>query len=132
MKEHGEGRGPFFWEVYKIQVDLYKFWFDATVRINVFYYAVTGAVVSFYFSRPQDSVIKWSLAFPALMSVGICLIFAYGARLNEINRRDLVKLMKQLELPIGIEFAVLTAAFGLTAALSGATAIALIVLLVVR
>jgi hypothetical protein len=36
------------WRQYALSVDLYKFYMDLVVKFNVFYYAVTGAILSFF------------------------------------------------------------------------------------
>jgi len=42
------------WKQYEISVDLYKHYLKLAIEINVFYYAITGAIVSYYFAH-------WSL-----------------------------------------------------------------------
>jgi|GEM_PF-4395242 len=34
------------WKQYEISVDLYKHYLKLTIEINVFYYAITGAIVN--------------------------------------------------------------------------------------
>jgi len=36
-------------------MDLYKHYLEMTLKFNVFYYAVTGAVLSFYFSNAANA-----------------------------------------------------------------------------
>ena len=40
------------WRQYSLHVDLYKFYLDLAIKINVFYYAVTGAILAYY-SEPS-------------------------------------------------------------------------------
>jgi hypothetical protein len=41
------------WRQYELQVELYKQYLDLVLRFNVFYYAITGGILSFFFSREQ-------------------------------------------------------------------------------
>jgi len=68
------------WHQYQMNVDLYKGYLDLVVKINVFYYDITGAIVSFYFSNASEPLIKWSLLLPLLMSIalGVFLLSVQG------------------------------------------------------
>lgn len=37
------------WKQYALHVDLYKFYLDLGVKVNAFYYAVTGSILTYYF-----------------------------------------------------------------------------------
>lgn len=56
-------------------VELYKFYMDLTVKFNVFYYAVTGAILSFYFANQNIDDVKYSLLLPILMSIAFAGFF---------------------------------------------------------
>ena len=49
------------WRQYQLHVDLYKHYLDMTLKFNTFYYAITGGIVSFYFSRADLPLMIWSL-----------------------------------------------------------------------
>ena len=66
------------WRQYQLNVDLYKGYLDLIVKINVFYYAITGAILSFYFAN-QNDLTKLSLLLPLLMSVTLGVFFIVGA-----------------------------------------------------
>ena len=62
------------WKQYEISVDLYKHYLKLTIEINVFYYAITGAIVSYYFAhRAEAPDIRFALMLPILMSVLLAL-----------------------------------------------------------
>ena len=67
------------WKQYELQVGLYKEYLNLVLKMNGFYYVATGALVSFYLSKPQVPWMKYSLAFPALMSFGLAALFLYGS-----------------------------------------------------
>lgn len=49
------------WRQYALHVDLYKFYIEATIKINAFHYAITGAIVSFSFTHSDVSLARWAL-----------------------------------------------------------------------
>jgi hypothetical protein len=75
------------WKQYELQVGLYKGYLDLLLKFNVFYYAATGALISYYFSKPDIPWMKYSLGFPVLtvflwisailmLIVAMCLLVA--------------------------------------------------------
>lgn len=79
-----------------MHVDLFKHYLELTLKVNIFYYAITGAILSFYFSRPDPLVLRWALVFPFIMSVVLAIAACYGARLNEVTRTDVQDLVGRL------------------------------------
>jgi hypothetical protein len=97
------------WRQYYLHVDLYKFYLDLTIKLNIFHYAVTGAILSFYFSRSgQPLVLRFSLLLPVAMSVAFGAIFIYGATRMKIVRREVFKLAGELGFDAPPEMQVLT------------------------
>src|SRR2546426_5837786 len=74
------------WKQYAQNVDLYKFYLDLTVKINVFYYAVTGAILTYYFQHSSDRLSRFALLLPIAFSLAISGIFVYGSRLLGVVR----------------------------------------------
>src|SRR5207253_11517857 len=91
------------WRQYAMHVDLYKHYLDIALKFNAFYYAATGALVSFYFSRSDVSVLRYSLFFPIIMSVLFGLFFIYGAIINGITREDVFNIRDQIGLHVSPE-----------------------------
>ena len=96
------------WEHYKVHIESYKHYFDLLLRLNVFYYAITGAILSFYFSH--DDLKRLVLLFPALMSFVFSAICAYGLVLLRIMKAELDAVRKELELVSAPQYAMLRAA----------------------
>jgi hypothetical protein len=65
------------WKQYELQVGLYKEYLNLLLRFNVFYYAATGAMLSYYFSKPEVPWMKYSLC---AMSSSMCAINLACAR----------------------------------------------------
>jgi len=67
---------------YQMMVDVYKFHFDIVLKFITFYYAITGAILSFYLSQPKTSIMMGiaALALPIVMG-GLFGMFAlFGAK----------------------------------------------------
>ncbi len=95
------------WRQYALHVDLYKFYIEATIKVNAFHYAITGAILSFYFTRTDISLARWSLVLPLVLSLGLAGLFGYGAFLLDITRKDVFEIRDQLGLKTAPEFKVL-------------------------
>ncbi|SRR6266481_4067590 len=55
---------------FQLHVDLVKHYLDLVIKFNVFYYAVTGALLSYYFTNfKTETLVRWSLMLPIFMSV---------------------------------------------------------------
>ena len=96
------------WKQYEIQIDLYKHYLKLTIEINVFYYAITGAILSYYFSHKADPEVRFALLLPIAMSVLLALFFIYGAILNRVTREEMFRVRDALGLEVAPEFAVLS------------------------
>ncbi len=121
------------WRQYSLQVELYKFYLDLVIKLNIFHYAVTGAVLSFYFSRPQETaLLKYSLILPAVMSAAFGAVFVYAAQLLGITREEVFNIRDKLEFESAPEFQVLTLGLRVFAILFFLITIGLVVLMWVR
>lgn len=95
------------WRQYQMNIDLYRGYLELVVKINVFYYAITGAILSFFFSHADDPLIKWSLLLPLVMSVALGIFFVVGARLAQVPREETFKIRDALGLIAAPEIGVL-------------------------
>lgn len=96
------------WGQYKQNVDLYKFYMELIVKLNVFYYAVTGAIVSFFFANQTIPDIKYSLFLPIIMSIAFAGFFIYGAILMGFLREEVFKIRDALGLEVAPDVGVLS------------------------
>lgn len=125
-KDHTE----VLWKQYAMWVDLFKFYIDITIRINIFYYAITGAILSYYLSHSSEPLIKYSLLLPVGMSLAFLLLFIIGMILLEVSRREVFSIRDELGLIAAPEFRVLSLILAIFSFLFLVVAIAMIVLLV--
>lgn len=94
------------WRQYQLNIELYKGYLDLAVKINVFYYAITGAILSFYFTN-QNDLTKFSLVLPLVMSVALGVFFVIGAVLARVPRQETFKIRDALSLKAAPEIGVL-------------------------
>lgn len=96
------------WRQYEKHIDLYRFYLEIVVKINAFHYAISGAIFSFYFANKDVASIKWAIALPALLSLCMAVLFAYGAYANLVTRKDVFNLAHKMGLEVAPELMVLT------------------------
>ncbi len=76
----------FIWKLYQSHADLYKHYLDLVIKFNVFYYAITGAFLSYYFTNSGNAWVKGALAFPIIMSLFFAgLFFVCGKAVKYMN-----------------------------------------------
>ena len=98
------------WKQYELHVKLYKHYLSLVLKFNIFYYAVTGAVLSFYFTNSVDVGVSryWLLAFPILMSLGYAVFFFWAASRVQYSRLDVMAIVNALGLRVFPEMHILT------------------------
>ena len=120
---HGLDR-EVLWKQYALHVDLYKFYLDLAIKVNVFYYAITGAILTYYFQHSTDGVARFALLLPIAFSLAIGGMFFYGATLLGVVRRELFAIRDALGLSVAPDIRVLTVflyAFGTILIATGVT-----------
>lgn len=80
------------WKQYQLNIELYRTYLDLALKLNLFYYAITGAIVSFYFAHPEDPLTKFSLVLPTVMSAAFSAFFYYGAILSRNTRTEIFRI----------------------------------------
>jgi hypothetical protein len=95
------------WNQYELHVGLYKFYPDLAIKLNIFFYAVTGGLLSFYFSHANDGAVRWSLALPAVMSFAFAWLFYRAASLVGVVRLEVFRIRDALGLLTAPELQVL-------------------------
>jgi hypothetical protein len=94
------GSDNLLWKQYNTYVDIFKFYINVTWQVITWFYAITGAILVYYFDHVKDnSYLRYALVLPAILSFGFYQVFAFGAQQN----KDLVKWLNyirgQLSLP---------------------------------
>lgn len=96
------------WKQYDQHIATYKFYLEMLVKLMTMFFAVSGAMVSFYFTKTEIPTAKFSLYLPLTMSLGLFVFFSIGAYLSTITRQDVFDLRDKLELEVSPELGVLT------------------------
>lgn len=117
------------WKQFALYVDLYRFYLDLSVKVQLFYYGITGAILSFYFTHTQDPLVRYALCLPILMSFVFSGIFFYGAHLTPILRRDLFAIRDKLGLVTAPDMGVLAIVLRASAIFLLVVGIGLVILL---
>ena len=110
---------------YETYVDLFKFYLDLILKATVWYYTITGAILSFHFSdkNPQAATTIHAVLLPALFSVVLFLIFFGASTLAVKMQNELDRIRDDLGLEGAPHVQVLiwsTRLFGLTYIIVGA------------
>lgn len=111
------------WKDFEMSVNLHRSYLDFAVKINLFYYAVTGAILSYHFSKEADSISVFALLLPILMSFSLGSFFIYAAILAwnlRLNIKDRAESLGLKVYPEGIILVIICAIFGLTSLMVGA------------
>lgn len=93
-----EEKESFLWERYKHNVDLHRSYLDLVIKINTFYYAITGAIISFYFLHVKDPLINYSLILPFLMSIGLAVFFFRCALASRLSQKDIENIAERMNI----------------------------------
>jgi hypothetical protein len=117
------------WKQYELHVGLYKGYLELVLKFNVFYYAATGALISYYFSKPDIPWMKYSLGFPILMSFCFAGLFFYGASCTHVVRQELFDIRDKLGLDTAPEYKVLAVLLWISAAMMLIVAVCLVVMI---
>lgn len=118
------------WREYSAGIDLYKFYVDMVIKAIGGYYAITGAILSFYFTRSNPPLARWALVLPCVISFALAALFRWGAGLWQVVRENTFRLADKLELSSVFELnalSMLLNAGALLLALTGAAMIALLI-----
>ncbi|MCG9786826.1 hypothetical protein L1D61_06660 [Vibrio mediterranei] len=87
------------WKRYELNVNNYTKYLDFVLRLNLFYYGITGAIVSFYFSHNANgSVMEYSLLLPIFFSVGVFFLSIFGHGALKVSMKEIEWLTSQLSL----------------------------------
>ena len=95
------------WNQYKQNVDLYKFYMEHLIKLEAFYYAITGAIFSYYSSHTDVENTQYSLLLPLIMSLAFAGFFFYGAILINITRKETFRICKVLGVDVAPDLGVL-------------------------
>jgi hypothetical protein len=114
------------WKQYELETGLYKHYLELILKFNTFYYAVTGAIVSFYFTKADVPLAKYALLFPILMGIVFGVVFVFAVIALQISRETVFNIRDKLNLEAAPEINVLGALLAMSALLQFVVAGALL------
>jgi len=88
------------WNRYSMHIDAYHKYMDIVVKLNLFYYGITGAILSFYFSKAEvgSAYVKLSLLLPVLFSLALIFLFGYAIKALAVSKIDIINIVRELEM----------------------------------
>jgi hypothetical protein len=88
------------WKQYTVYVDLFKFYVDITWKSTTWFYAITGAILVYYFDNANNNnpFLKYSLLLPIVLSFALCAIYFLGASQTKELEQRLCYIREQLRL----------------------------------
>jgi len=90
-------RTQLLWEKYKQEVEMHRGYLDLALKLNVFYFAITGAIISFYFLHiHEEPLVRYSLILPLVMSLGLGVFLWAGSNLSKESQQEFETLAKEL------------------------------------
>lgn len=104
------------WKAFEMSVDLHRLYLEFAVKLNLFYYAITGGILSFHFARESPKVSAIGLLLPTILSLFLGGFFLYSASLAWHLRAAITMNAKKLGLtvyPEGIVLVTLCVIFGI-------------------
>jgi hypothetical protein len=87
------------WKQYAVFVDLFKFYLDTALKTNIWFYSLTGAILTYYFKNAEDPLLKNSLVLPMVLGLGFGIMGLFGATQANDTRKNLSYIRDQLKLP---------------------------------
>ena len=83
---------------YQMMVDIYKFHFEIVLKFIIFYYAITGAILSYYLSQPNTGFMRFALVLPIFMGLVLGVFAFFGAIEVGPLKDDILRVTVQLHL----------------------------------
>jgi hypothetical protein len=91
-------RNELLWKQYALHVSLYQFYLDLTLKVNVAFYAISGAVATYTLTNQSAGATRAALLVPAVLGIGLALVAAYGAIIQDASRNELISIRDELNL----------------------------------
>ena len=91
-------RDELLWKQYELHVSLYQFYLDLTLKVNAAFYAISGAVATYTLTNQAADSTRAALLVPAVLGIGLALVAAYGAIIQDATRNELISIRDALKL----------------------------------
>ena|SRR3712207_3729275 len=90
----------FLWKQYIVYVDLFKFYVDVAWKSTTWFYAITGAILVYYFNNANaaNPFLQYALLLPIVLSFALCVMYSLGAFQTKDLEERLAYICKELGL----------------------------------
>jgi hypothetical protein len=112
-----------------IVMDQYKFFFDWVLKLDIFYYTITGAITSFYLANPGSGLLRYSLVLPIILSLLLFSLFVSGQRGLKLTAREARTIGDRLRLELKLDLKYLPNFLAVNAIMCALVALALMYVL---
>ena len=92
---------------YEELIELYKFWFDLTVKVNFYQFLIAGSILSYVFSNDNSRLGGFALVglwVPIFSGIGIAGMYLFGSRNQFQLDKKLDKIRKELGIVAGARY----------------------------
>lgn len=86
-----------------VVLDFYKFFFDWVLKLDIFYYTTTGAIVSFYLAKQRPELLRYSLLLPITLSIFLFVLFVSGQHGLKLTAEEAKTIGSRLELELKLD-----------------------------
>ena len=115
--------------IYKTYVDILKGYLDTALMANIWFYAITGAIVANYLTYGKEKpFLKFSLIIPVILGISLCFISFKGRKYALDLRKKVGEVAGRLDIPGAPPVGILGLFLLITGALSGIVGLCLVVL----
>lgn len=101
-------KNELLWKQYELHVNLYRGYLELALKMNIFYYAITGGILSYYLANREEELVKWSLLLPILMGLIFGFFLLRGAILSKDTTTEIHSIRDTLDLGVVPETQILT------------------------
>ena len=78
------------WKRYELAVNTYLKYFDVAIRLNLFFYGITGAIVSYYFSKNANgNMIEHALILPIVFGIGFVALCLFANSALGVSKKEI-------------------------------------------
>jgi hypothetical protein len=87
------------WKRYELGVNTYTKYLDFALKLNFFYYSITGAMLSFYFAQEGNNTpLEHALLLPVIFGVGFVFLCFFSNSALKISKKEIEWLSEELKL----------------------------------
>lgn len=94
--ERDEADRRILWERYKLLSSEVIDYLKIVIQFTVFFYGITGAIMSFVLSRPDAAYLKVAFLLPAIMGIGSAGAYLFFAFNQKLGNEELERLASKL------------------------------------